>query len=251
MTPSLFILCLTLWCQVCIARSQQFHHAPKLTSTIISNLPHDERAFTQGFLYSEGVFYESTGLYSSSSFRKVRVADGVVLEIKPLPRSDFGEGLALHKDSFYQLTWREKKIYSYSKNMTLQRTFTNPLREGWGLTSNGTQLFLSDGSSTISILNDNLEVLSQIQVTKNGAPVPRLNELEFIDGNIWANIWYSDEIVIIDPQTGQVKFFLELSHLPRGSDVLNGIAYDPDTKRIWVTGKLWPQIFQIQVEGIN
>ncbi|NLW55741.1 MAG: glutaminyl-peptide cyclotransferase [Firmicutes bacterium] len=232
---------------------------PVYSYRIINCFPHDPDAFTQGLIYYAGYFYEGTGLYGHSSLRKVKLQDGAVLQQINLPPEYFGEGITLHNGRLVQLTWREHQGFVYDLNFfTLLDTFTYPT-EGWGLTSDGKHLIMSDGSPTLTFLDPETYIpVKRILVTSHNRPVANLNELEYIKGQIFANIWQTDQIAIIDPDSGQVTGWLDLTGLldPQTNkgqtvDVLNGIAYDPDGDRIFVTGKFWPRLFEIQVIGLE
>lgn len=221
---------------------------------VVASYPHDPGAFVQGLVWYQDGFYESTGLNGRSSLRRVAFPSGEVLQRVDLSREYFGEGLALVDERLVQLTWRNKKGFVYDRE-----TFA-PLgefaygTEGWGLTYDGASLILSDGSDTLSFLDPyTFEVVRQLPVTMNGQPLFKLNELEWIDGEVWANVWLTDTIVRIDPTSGQVTSYMDFTGLlpadvqTGNEDVLNGIAYDPETGRIFVGGKLWPRLFEIRL----
>lgn len=248
---------LTMSATVHIARSLPY--PPVYSYRIIDHYPHDPEAFTQGLIYHNGFFYEGTGLYRHSSLRKVNPHDGKVLKQISLPPEFFGEGITLCNGRLIQLTWRENKAFVYDRDsFSLLETFTYPT-EGWGLTYDGEHLIMSDGSPTLTFLDPKTYTpIKQIQVTSHNQPVANLNELEFIKGQIYANVWQTDQIAMIDPESGQVTAWLNLtglldpkSYRGRNVDVLNGIAYDPDTDRLFVTGKLWPSVFEIEVVGLE
>ena len=227
---------------------------PTYTFTIINAYPHDRDAFTQGLAFVNGTLFESTGRYAKSSLRRVDLTSGNVLQIYALPDGYFGEGITVFRDTIIQLTWRSKKGFVYDKSsFEVLREFTYET-EGWGITHDGKRLIMSDGTSTLYFLDaDTFQISDHIQVHDNGKPINNLNELEFIDGQIYANIWGSENIAIIDPQDGRVTGWIDLSGiLPPQSDgkpvdVLNGIAYDATNGRLFVTGKLWPQLFEIEL----
>ncbi len=220
---------------------------------IIAAYPHDREAFTQGLVYDEGVLFESTGLNGRSSLRRVNLQTGEVLQRRDIDPQYFAEGLALFDGRLIQLTWQSNKGFVYDK------TTFEPLREwsypteGWGLTHDGKQLIMSDGSATLRFLNpETFAVEREVTVTDAGQPVARLNELEYVNGEIFANVWQTDLVARIDPQTGRVLGWIDLSDLltpveRQGTDVLNGIAYDPAGDRLFVTGKLWPKLFEIKL----
>ena len=218
-------------------------------SKIVRTYPHDPEAFTQGLLYADGFLYEATGLEGKSSLRKVELTTGKVLQRVDLPGAYFGEGLALWKDKLIQLTWKSKIGFVYDRATFRQlRTFTYS-REGWGITQDGKRLIMSDGSSTLYFWDpETFKEIGHLDVTDKGRPVPELNELEYIRGEIYANVWQTDRIARISPSTGQVLGWIDLKGLltqaERGrTDVLNGIAYDAKQNRLFVTGKLWPETF--------
>jgi glutamine cyclotransferase len=227
---------------------------PQYTYEVVHVWPHDRGAFTQGLLYLDGVLYESTGLNGESSLRKVELETGKVLKKISLPQQYFAEGLALKDNKLFQLTWQEHKCFVYDlATFEQKKEFTYPT-EGWGLTTDGQQLVLSDGSAKIRFLDpDTFEVKRTIDVTAGGKPVPYLNELEYVKGEIFANIWTTSYIVRIDPANGQVVGIIDLTGLlppedRAGTDVLNGIAYDPATDCLFVTGKHWPKLFEIRLK---
>ncbi len=220
---------------------------------VVRQYPHDKTAFTQGLVWHDGVMYESTGQYGESSLRKVRLEDGKVLARRELDPDLFGEGLARVDDQLVQLTWRAG-LALVSDLATLERRAT--LRysgEGWGLCFDGTALVMSDGSSILEFRDPkSLEVLRKVSVMKEGLAVPRLNELECVGSEVYANVWRSNEILRIDSRTGRVTASIDASNLltrfeSLRADVLNGIAYKPDSKTFLVTGKLWPQLFEVEL----
>ncbi|MEK6284411.1 MAG: glutaminyl-peptide cyclotransferase [Acidobacteriota bacterium] len=222
---------------------------------VINGYPHDPASFTQGLLWRDGGFYESTGLYGQSKLRRLEFPSGRVLKETSLPPQLFGEGLALVDGRLIQLTWTAHRGLVYDvETFRLLQEF-NYDTEGWGLTYDGKNLILSDGSSDLFYFDpQTFKPVKTLAVKMNGQPIHELNELEFIDGEIWANVWQSDLVLRIDPSTGQVTSFLNLKGILAPSDrkgtedVLNGIAYDAEQKRIFVTGKLWPRIFEIRVK---
>ncbi len=221
------------------------------TYAIVRAYPHDPAAFTQGLVYADGVLYESTGLYGRSSLRRVALETGEVLQQRDLPAEYFGEGLALFDGRLIQLTWQNNIGFVYdAASFALQQTWTYPT-EGWGLTHDGTHLIMSDGSATLRFLDPRtFQAQREVLVTDGGRPVGWLNELEYVNGEVFANVWQTDWIARIDPQTGRVLGWIDLSGLlapeeRQGADVLNGIAYDAQNGRLFVTGKLWPKLFEI------
>ncbi len=218
--------------------------------------PHDPQAFTQGLFFKDGFLFESTGLNGKSWLRKVELTTGKVLQQKDLPKDIFGEGSTLVGDEIVSLTWTSKYGFVFDAHtFTLKRKFTYDT-EGWGLASDGQAVYMSDGSPTIRILDPKtLKEQRRIQVTADGKPIPELNELEMVDGELFANVWGTDVIARIDPATGNVVGWINLAGLlpleKRGTSsadaVLNGIAYDAKHKRLFVTGKLWPKMFEIEL----
>ena len=231
--------------------------ASRTTYQIIHTYPHDPNAFTQGLIYVDGHLYESTGLNGRSSLRMVDLATGKVLQKYDVPPEFFGEGLTDWGSSLIQLTWREHKAFVYDRfSFSLLKTFSYE-GEGWGLTHDRTQLIMSDGTSYLRFLDPKtFRETRRIQVTDvAGEAIDNLNELEYIHGEIYANIWGSDEIVRISPITGKVLGRIDLSgiidkqELASHDAVLNGIAYDPAGDRLFVTGKLWPKLFEIKISS--
>lgn len=216
--------------------------------------PHRTDSYTQGLFFADGVLWEGTGQYGASVLQTVEPETGKTRVVARLPRSEFGEGIALLDGKVYQLTWMENKAYVYDAATGRKlREFRYP-GEGWGLTTDGEKLYMSDGSENIYTLDpETFRREKRTTVTFAGRPVPYLNELEWIDGRIWANVYTTDRIVMIDPATGAVEGVADLAGLlpaeERGpeTDVLNGIAYDAATKRIFVTGKNWSRLFEIEL----
>lgn len=221
---------------------------------VLHRYPHDPHAFTQGLIYLDGHLYESDGLYGQSSLREVDLTTGRVIRERDLPSQYFGEGLTNWGSTLIQLTWKAHLGFVYDRaTFKLLRTFHYPW-QGWGLTQNGKYLIESDGSSTLHFMNPNTFAdVRDLHVTWQGKGVKNLNELEYIHGKIYANVWMTNKIAIISPQTGEVLNWIDLSGLLPDIEVhgpnavLNGIAYDPVGSRLFVTGKLWPTLFQIQV----
>ena len=221
---------------------------------VVRSYPHDPDAFVQGLVWHDGGFFESTGLLGRSTLRRVEWPSGRVLRKVALPTDVFGEGLARVGDRLVQLTWRSGRGFVYDlATFRLLREFRYE-GEGWGLTHDGRSLILSDGSDVLTYLDPQRFVSTRrLAVTWNGRPVHRLNELEFINGEVWANVWQTDFIVRIEPTSGRVSSFLDMSGLLpadlrlQDGAVLNGIAYDPATRRVFVTGKLWPLLFEIRI----
>lgn len=225
---------------------------PQYSYKIVKVFPHDPEAYTQGLVYKDGFLYEGTGLNGRSSLRKVRLESGEVLQRVDLPPEFFGEGIGFLGGKIFQLTWKAGTGFIYdARDFHLLRKFSYP-GEGWGLTTDGHLLYMSDGTPEIRVLNpETLKEVRRIKVHDGASPVQELNELEFINGEIFANIWQTDRIARISPRTGKVVGWIDLSGLlspmyRRTPDaVLNGIAYDAQGKRLFVTGKLWPNVFEI------
>ena len=220
---------------------------------VVAVYPHDPNAFTQGLAIAGGQLYEGTGLYGQSTIRKVDLTTGRVEKQRPINATYFGEGIAILDGHLYELTWQSGVGIVYDlATFTQQRTFQYT-GEGWGLTQDGKQLILSDGSSKLRFLDpQTFAVVREIDVRDHGQPVTKLNELEYIDGEIWSNVWYDDRIARISPATGEVLGWIDLAALypksARGNEaVLNGIAYDAAAKRLFVTGKNWPQLYEIEI----
>ncbi len=219
--------------------------------TVVKTYPHDPTAFTQGLQYVNGIFYEGTGLNGQSSIRKVKIETGEVLQRKALGAEHFGEGITLFNSTLYQLTWQSGLAFAYDGSTFAPRRSFSYRGEGWGLTHDGTNLIMSDGSDELRILDPTtFKEQRRVKVTAVGKPVPQLNELEYVKGEIFANVWQTDYVARIDPKTGIVGGWIDLRGLlsPREratTDVLNGIAYDAAADRLFVTGKLWPKLFEI------
>lgn len=222
---------------------------------IVNSYPHDPQAFLQGLVWYDNGFYEGTGLEGRSTLRRVEFPSGRVIKSISLAPDLFGEGVALAGDHLVQLTWKANRGFVYDRDsFKLLREFKYDT-EGWGITYDGKNLLMSDGSSTLYYLDpETYQTVRRLNVTWNGRPQDQLNELEFIEGEIWANVWQENFILRIDPETGRVKSYLDMKNLfpPQlrtgSEDVLNGIAYDPQTRRIFISGKLWPRIFEIRLK---
>jgi len=222
---------------------------------VIAEYPHDRRAFTQGLVYVDGVLYEGTGLNGQSTLRRVDLETGEVLQAVGLSEEYFGEGIAVLGDRIYQLTWKNGVCVVFDReSFEVQEAFTYET-EGWGLTTDGERLIMSDGTNRLFIRDpETFAELDTIDVYDGVRAIWNLNELEVVDGEIWANVWQTDLIARIDPATGQVTGWIDLTGLlsekdreRRPVDVLNGISYDSETGRLFVTGKLWPKLFEIEV----
>lgn len=236
-----------------------FAETPLETWVAVERRAFDARNFTQGLEIHDGQLWVSSGLYGQSAVRRYRFDTLQLLAEKRLSRSLFAEGLTRVNEQLLLLTWRERQLLTLDP-VTLEVRNTAALPgEGWGITHHGDQVWYSDGSSVLYRFDAGAKQpeLQPLAVRLDGRPVPRLNELEYIDGEIWANVWQTDQIVRIDPATGNVTAVVDLRRLypralrPPGADVMNGIARDPDTGRIWVTGKRWPFMFAIAPEDTN
>lgn len=227
---------------------------PMYDFEVVGRVPHDPEAYSQGLIFDEGALVESTGRFETSSVRRVDLTSGEELLRSDLPDTLFGEGLTRLGDRLYQLTWQSgvARIYA-AKDFALldQVTYEG---EGWGLTTDGKHLIRSDGTNLLRFHDpETFEEVRRIRVQVDGQPVDRLNELEWVDGEIWANVWKFDYIARIDPASGEVLGWIDLTGLfdyqalPDPESVLNGIAYDPEGKRVFITGKLWPWVFEIDV----
>ncbi len=226
----------------------------RLAVRVIKRHPHDRGAFTQGLLWHEGAVYESTGQYGESTLRVVELKTGSVLDQETLARNYFGEGLARVDDHLVQLTWRSGVALYWQLSDLEQLKTVRYEGEGWGLCFNGTDLVMSDGSSMLTFRDPNtFDVRRELRVTQQGRSVVFLNELECVGDNVYANVWRTEDILRIDPTTGKVTAIIDASGLldaedRLGTDVLNGIAYVPETKRFLLTGKRWPYVFEVEFE---
>lgn len=232
--------------------SQQESTIPWYTYRIMNTYPHDPQAFTQGLVFHNGYLYESTGLYNFSTLRRIELETGNILQIKHLSHQYFGEGMTIFTDSIIQLTWKSNLGFVYDvHSFELLQNFSFP-SEGWGLTHDGDQLIMSDGTTTLSFLDpETFGKIGELHV-QNNESVIRINELEYIQGELFANIWKTDYIARIDLETGKIIGWIDLSELCDASaedinDVLNGIAYDVQSDRMFVTGKHWPYLYEIQI----
>ncbi|WP_254600839.1 glutaminyl-peptide cyclotransferase [Caulobacter sp. S45] len=229
---------------------------PVYTYQVVRTFPHDVNAFTEGLFYEDGVLWESTGLPGHSFVRRERLDTGEVLQQHDLPAADFGEGIVRWGGRLYQLTWQEHFGYVYDAR-TLSATAKFPYPgEGWALTKDAHHIYMSDGTPDLRVLDPvTMREERRIHVTDDGRPVQNLNELEWVKGEIYADIWQTSLIACIDPATGHVVGWIDLAGLlpqadvtPGRTDVLNGIAYDAAQDRLFVTGKNWPKLFQIRLQ---
>ena len=227
---------------------------PVYTYEITNTYPHDRAAFTQGLVFRDGFLWESTGQYGSSSLRQVELKTGRVLRSVPVSREFFAEGMTIFGGKVYQLTWQEKRAFVYDAKDFRRVGEFRYAGEGWGLTHDGESLVMSDGTSTLRFLDpETFTVRRAVRVVDGSRPVEQLNELEYVRGEIFANVWQEDRVARIDPRTGRVLGWVDLAGLLRPADargdedVLNGIAYDEASDRLFVTGKLWPKLFEIRL----
>lgn len=220
---------------------------------VVKEYPHDTDSYTQGLFFHKGQMYESTGQYGSSTFRVVDMQTGKPLQKLDFNRKYFAEGSVVLGDNLYILTWQSKVAFIYDANTLEYKSSYSYPREGWGITTDGKQLIASDGSSRLYFLSEDYKLLRTVDVKLDGRPVRFLNELEYIDGKIWANVYTTDLIVIINPSTGTVEATVDCTGLlPKElrdarTDVLNGIAYNPDDGRIYLTGKYWKRLYEVKL----
>lgn len=225
------------------------------TVRIVKTFPHDPKAFTEGLFYDKGVLYESTGRNGTSWIRKVDLDSGKVLQSAKVGSAFFGEGIAAWKGRLISLTWQTEKGFVWDQASLKLKSSFSYTGEGWGMTKDANNLIMSDGTPVLKFLDpDKLTVARQVMVTLQGTPLERINELEYVDGTVLANVWMTRDIVRIDPKSGQVTGLIDLSALPEEAHpsedrdaVANGIAYDSAGKRLFVTGKLWSHLYQIEL----
>jgi glutaminyl-peptide cyclotransferase len=228
---------------------------PVYTYEIVATYPHDPKAYTQGLVLHDGTLYESTGQYDASSLRKVELKKGKVKKKIDVPGQYFAEGMTILNGKIYQLTWQQGKCFVYDlKDFKLETEMAYE-GEGWGLTTDGQSLILSDGTNRLRFIDPaTFRVQKTLSILNNNVPLTELNELEYINGEIYANIWKTDNIVRLDPQTGRILAWIDLSGLrpaetlTSSENVLNGIAYDAANDRLYVTGKRWPNLFEIRLK---
>jgi glutaminyl-peptide cyclotransferase len=238
------------------SRAQPDGPAPVCGYEVVEDYPHDPEAYTQGLVFEGGRLFEGTGIHGRSTLREVDLRTGRVVRSTALAEEHFGEGVTLLGDTLFQLTWQSEEGFTYDADTLMPLGGFAYEGEGWGLTHDGTNLILSDGTAGLRFLDpSSFGQLRQLDVTDDGKPVERLNELEHINGEIWANVWQTDTIARIDPATGRVRAWVDLTGLlspeqrTPTAEVLNGIAYDAEGDRIFVTGKFWPRLFQIRISG--
>ena len=253
--PRLMAICLTACLSLLLTACEQAIDKPvSLTYEVVETYPHDITASTQGLLLHEGVYYESTGGYDQSTLRQVDPESGRVLQLRHLPVNAFGEGLVLLDDRLFQLEWTSGTGFIYDRESFKRLGEIHYDGEGWGLAWDGNYFVLSDGTATLRFMDpDSFTVARTVTVRNHRGRVDELNELEFIEGKVYANRWHYDDILVIDPISGNVEATLNLAGLerPRPRDpesVLNGIAYDPESGLLHVTGKCWPRVYVLRVK---
>lgn len=249
-----FFQCLStvVLCLLLVPQSRSADDIPAYGIEVLNTWPHDASAFTQGLTFYNGMLYEGTGRNGQSSLRMVDLESGELLKRENLNSRYFGEGIAIHNNKIYQLTWQSHIGFIYDLESFKQEKTFFLAGEGWGITNNEESLIVSDGSANLRFLDpDTLQEKSRIEVTLSGRSVQNINELEYINGEIWANLWYQDVILRIDPETGNVTSIVDLNGLypqrKSRDEVLNGIAWDEVGQRLFVTGKLWSQLYEIKV----
>jgi glutamine cyclotransferase len=247
----LVVVSLWGWLQLRSARQKS---APVHSYTLVNTFPHDPQAYCQGLVFHNGFLYEGTGNYGESSLRKVELETGSVLQKHALHADLFGEGIAIWQDHLIQLTWKNRQAIVYDLATFEEQRRHSYKGEGWGLTFDGHLLIMSDGTETLKFIDPaTFEVKRQLTVREGNRRIIRLNELEYVEGEVYANVWYEDRIARVSPTTGQVLSWIDLSRLfpaaqrPHRDAVLNGIAYDAQQRRLFVTGKDWPSLFEIRI----
>lgn len=250
-------VCLLLPAQSARAQGAETEKRPpgEVDFRVVGSFPHDPTAFTQGLVYRDGFLYESAGLYGRSSIRKTDPATGKILLLKKLPGRFFAEGMTIMGPRAYQLTWKSKKGFIYAKDTLRRQGDFSYSTEGWGLTDDGESLIMSDGTDTLRFLSPrDFSVKKTLRVRrKDGSPVLMLNELEYAGGKIYCNVWHSDEIAVVNPETGLAERFVDFSALrkrlsrPARAEVLNGIAWKPSSGTFFVTGKYWSEVFEVEL----
>ncbi|MEZ6091150.1 MAG: glutaminyl-peptide cyclotransferase [Pirellulaceae bacterium] len=239
---------------VLVAANQLNRDVPVWSFRIVNTFPHDPAAFTQGLSIVDGKLFEGTGQYGSSTLRRVELETGKVLQSISLNRQYFGEGIAAWNDSIIQLTWKRRRAFVFDRETFAHRGTLRYGGEGWGLTHDGTHMIMSDGTARLRFLNpETFEEVRSITVHDGRRRIDDLNELEFVEGGIYANIWYNDAIARISPIDGRLLGWIDFQQLwpvrqrPSREHVLNGIAYDADNKRLFVTGKYWPNLYEVEI----
>lgn len=224
------------------------------TLEVVAEYPHDVESYTQGLFFQDGQLYESTGVHGKSTFRQVDLQTGKALKRLDFDKKYFVEGSVMLNDNLYILTWESRTAFIYDANTLKYKSTWKYPREGWGITTDGRHLIASDGSANLYFMDENFAQKKKLLVTVEGRPVRFLNELEYIDGKIWANVYTSDEIVIIDPKDGKIEGVINCKGLlpdklrTDETDVLNGIAFDENTGKIYLTGKNWPKLYEIRIK---
>jgi glutamine cyclotransferase len=248
-----FILALAFAAAAC-GPATQASGVPEYTYEVVHTYPHDSTAYTQGLVFHDGLLYEGTGLEGRSSIRKVKLETGEVLQKRDIPPEYFGEGIIIWKDRLIEITWKGEKGFIYDLATFAPRGQFEYPGEGWGLTDDGKRIIMSDGTAQLRFWDpETLKETGRITVTDEGQPVPQLNELEWVKGEVYANVYQTDRIARINPGTGKVVGWIDLTGILRPADrtgetdVLNGIAYDAARDRLFVTGKLWPKLFEIKL----
>lgn len=235
------------------APSQAPAPVPMFGYTIVHTYPHDRDAFTQGLQVVDGAFYEGTGLNGRSSIRKVKIETGDVLQKRDVPAQYFGEGITVRGNELFQLTWQSNVALVYDRTTFAPKRQFKYTGEGWGLTQDATSLIMSDGTEYLRFLDPaTFAERRRVRVTVGGTPLKNLNELEYVKGEVFANVWQTDYVARIDPKTGSVNGYIDFRGLltPRereATDVLNGVAYDEKADRLFITGKLWPRVYEVRV----
>lgn len=223
---------------------------------VVAEYPHDTQSYTQGLFFDNGQLYESTGLNGKSTFRVVDLQTGKALKRLDFDKKYFVEGSVIFDGNLYIMTWQNRVVFIYDAETLEYKSTHRYSRQGWGITSDGKQLIASDGTANLYFMDGNLKLDRKMLVTLNDKPVMWLNELEYIDGRVWANVYTSDEIVIINPRTGKVEGVIDCSGLLPGklhsdtTDVLNGIAFNPADGKIYLTGKNWPKMYEVKLEEL-
>ncbi|MFN7982909.1 MAG: glutaminyl-peptide cyclotransferase [Vicinamibacterales bacterium] len=226
---------------------------PMFGYTIVHTYPHDRDAFTQGLQVVDGAFYEGTGLNGRSSIRKVKIETGEVLQKRDVPAQYFGEGITVRGNELFQLTWQSNVALVYDRSSFAPKRQFKYTGEGWGLTQDATSLIMSDGTEYLRFLDPaTFAERRRVRVAVGGTPLKNLNELEYVKGEVFANVWQTDYVARIDPKTGSVNGYIDFRGLltPRereATDVLNGVAYDEKTDRLFITGKLWPRVYEVRI----
>lgn len=252
---SRILLFLLLCCAPILSQAQE--EVPRYGFKVLNTYPHNINSFTQGLVYHEGFLFEGTGKNGQSSLSKINLEDGEVLMSKNMSQRYFGEGIEIVDDKIYQLTWQSHLVFVHDKTTFESIESHYNATQGWGLAYDGTHLILSDGSATLQFMDpETFAPVSRVEVKFEGNAVTQLNELEYINGEVWANVWQTDFILRIDPESGQVNSIIDMTGLSErtqlGSSeaVLNGIAWDAEAERLFVTGKHWAHLFEIELVGL-